>query len=289
MMLAAGFANADIDMAKLQGALEYMGIRPEDLPLAEQAIETRSLQQTRQALVHKAITAYGQGVISDQELQKTLTDCGYGKAASALVMQDALLERRITLARTSETFIVPEVTQGLLTAAEGAQALEAAGVQPWQADLKMQLAQTRAALIAARKAAQAEQRLIIRRQREETRAAIAEYEAGNLDDAGLAGALLAAQLDPVLIATTVAVEQAKRAGRLKFVFGQLLPPNDAALLSDRVGALETQFKKQLIDEATLRAQLAALKVDGPEIEALVARWAAARAAATKTGYELPVS
>src|SRR5216684_1499156 len=43
MMLAAGFANADVDMAKLQGALEYMGIRPEDLPLAEQAIVTRSL------------------------------------------------------------------------------------------------------------------------------------------------------------------------------------------------------------------------------------------------------
>lgn len=289
MMLAAGFANADVDMAALQGALEYMGIRPEDLPLAEQAVITRSLQQTRQALVNEAITAYGQGVVSDAELQQILTDAGYGKAASALVMQRALIARRITLARTSESFIVPEVTAGLLTPAEGAQALEAAGVQPWQADLKMTLAQTKAALVAARKAAAEAQRLVIRRQREETRVAITEYEAGTLDEAALSAALIAIGLDPVLVASTVAVEQAKRAGRLKFVFGQLLAPPAAKVLTEQVAALEGQFKKQLIDEASLRAQLAALKVDAPEIAALVARWAAARTAATKTGYELPIS
>lgn len=288
MMLAAGFANADIDMAKLQGALEYMGIRPEDLPLAEQAIVTRSLQQTRQALVHKAITAYGQGVVDDTELQQILTDSGYGKAASKLVMQDALLERRITLAREIESFIVPEVTQGLLTHAQGVQALEAAGIQPWQADLKATLADTRAALTQARKAAAAAHRLALERQRNLTRAAIAEYERGVLDDAGLTAALVALGLDPTLIATIVAVESAKRAGRLKLVYGQLLDPTAARILTESVAALETQFKKQLIDEATVRAQLAALKLDPLEIEALVARWAAARTAATKTGYQLPI-
>ncbi|HVH78787.1 MAG TPA: hypothetical protein VM782_05310, partial [Stellaceae bacterium] len=288
MMLAAGFANADIDMAALQGTLEYMGIRPEDLPLAEQAIVTRSLQQTRQALVNEAISAYGKGVVGDQELQQILTDAGYGKSASALVMQRALIARRIALATESESFIVPEVTAGLLTAAEGAQALESAGVQPWQADLKMSLARTKQALIEARKMAAAERRLEIQRQREATRGAIAEYETGVVDEVGLSAALIAIGLDPVLVASVVAVEQAKRAGRLKLVLGQLLSPKAAKVLEDQVAALETQFKKQLIDEANLRAQLAALKVGSSEIQALVARWAAARAAATKTGYELPI-
>lgn len=287
-MLAAGFANADIDMAVLQGALEYMGIRPEDLPLAEQAIVTRSLQQTRQALVHKAISAYGQGVVDDAELQQILTDAGYGKTASKLVMQDALLERRMTLAKETESFVVPEITQGLLTHAQGVQALEAAGIQPWQADLKAQLADTRAALTAARKAAEAAHKLALQRQRNLTRAAIAEYERGALDDAGLTAALIALGLDPTLIATIVAVESAKRAGRLRLVYGQLLDPTAARILAEKVAALETQFKKQLIDQASTRAQLAALKLDPAEIEALIARWAAARSGATKTGYQLPV-
>ena len=288
MMLAAGFANADVDMAKLQDTLEYMGIRPEDLPLAEQAVITRSLQQTRQALVNEAVTAYGQGVVSDDELAQILTDAGYGKSASKLVMQRALIARRITLARESESYLVPEVTQGLITADEGLQALEAAGVQPWQAQLKITLAETRAALTQARKALAAERKLELQRQRNLTRAAIAEYERGTIDEPGLTAALLALGLDATLVATIVAVENAKRAGRLKLVFGQLLTPSAAKLLEDQVAALETQFKKQLIDETTLRAQLAALNVDAPELDALIARWAAARAAATKTGYVLPV-
>jgi hypothetical protein len=52
------------------------------------------------------------------------------------------MARRIKLASITESFIVPEVTQGLLTALEGTQALEAAGVQAWFADLKIQLAET---------------------------------------------------------------------------------------------------------------------------------------------------
>jgi len=288
MMLAAGFANADVDMAKLQDTLEYMGIRPEDLPLAEQAVITRSLQQTRQALVNEAVTAYGQGVVGDAELDQILTDAGYGKSAAQLVKQRALIARRITLARESEAYLVPEITQGLVTADEGLQALEAAGVQPWQAELKVALAEARAAITQARKALAAERKLELDRQRNLTRAAVAEYERGALDEAGLTAALVASGLDAILVATIVAVENAKRAGRLKLVFGQLLTPAAATLLTDQVSALETQFKKQLIDETSLRAQLTALNVDGPEIEALVARWAAARAAATKTGYVLPV-
>lgn len=287
-VLAAGYINADLPTKQLYDAMQFMGLRAADQDLMYHTIEVRSLQQTRQALVNEAITAYGQGVVSDAELQQILTDTGYGSKAAALVMQRALLARRITLARESESFVVPEVVAGLLTPTEGAQAIEAAGVQPWQADLKMTLAQTKQVLVAARKSAAAAHKLQVQQQREATRVAITQYETGAIDAVALTAALTAIGLDPVLIGSVVAVEQAKRAGRVKLVYGQLLDPPAAKLLAEQVAALEGQFKKQLITEANLRAQLAALKVDPQETDALIARWAAARTAATKTGYVLPI-
>ena len=281
MMLAAGFANADIDMTLLTSVLQYMGLRPKDIPIATQAIVTRSLQQTRQALVNEAISAYGQGVVADAELQQILTDAGYGKSASALVMQRALIARRITLAKESESYVVPEVVAGLLSEDQGLQALEAAGVQPWQAQLKMTLAATKAELQAARKALAAEKKLALQRQREETKVAIQGFETGGLDAAALTAALIAIGLDPTLVGSTVAVEEAKRAGRLKLVYGQYLAPLAAKRLTEQVGALENQFKQVLIDDTAVQAGLQALGIDQPEVTALMAQWAAVRGLTAK--------
>jgi hypothetical protein len=289
MMLAAGFANADIPIPQLTSVLQYMGLRPGDIPLATQAINVRSLQATRQALVNEAISAYGQGVMGDDELQQILTEAGYGKAAAALAMQRALIARRITLAKESESYIVPEVTGGLLTSEQGQQQLEAAGVQPWQAELKMTLAGTKATLTAARKALAAEARLNLARERKAQEAAVASYQDGAIDAAGLTAALVAAQLDPVIVASVVAVEAAKRAGRLKLAYGQLLAPLAAKRLTEQVGAIENQFKQTLIDDATAQAQLQALGIDQPEVTALLAQWAAVRGLTAKAPELRPIA
>jgi hypothetical protein len=287
-MLAAGFTDQDVDHNVLRDAFQFMGLRDSDINLAIGSIDVRALQTVRQALVQETITAYADGVVSDQELQQTFTDCGWGKAASALGTRRALMARRIKLASQTESFIVPEVTAGLLTAPEGLNALEAAGVQPWFADLKIQLAETRASLNLNRKTLQAEAKLAHERARSGARTAIVEFRTGNLDSAGLGVALLASQVDPLIATLTVATESAIQQGKLKLVFGQLLDPKAAKVLTDQVGALEAQYKKQLIDDPTIIAQLKFLNIAQGEATALIAHWAAQKVATGKYAEQLPI-
>lgn len=287
-MIAAGFTNQEVPVATLTDAFQFMGLRDQDITLAINSVEVRALQAVRQAYAQETVTAYADGVVSDQELAQNLTDAGFGKTAASIVTKRALLARRIKLASITESFIVPEVTGGLLTAPEGTQALEAAGVQPWFADLKIQLAETRAALNLNRKQLAAQARLDHERSRSGARAAIAEFRVGNLDTAGLGAALVASQVDPLIATLTTATESAIQQGRLKLVFGQLLDPKAAKVLTDQVAAIEAQYKKQLIDDPTVVAQLKSLNVDQGEATALIARWAAQKVATGKYAEQLPI-
>jgi hypothetical protein len=137
-----------------------------------------------------------------------------------------------------------------------------------------------------RKTLQEEARLNHQRARAGARTAIVEFRTGNIDSTGLSAALLASQVDPLIATLTVATESAIQQGRLKLVYGQLLDPKAAKILTDQVAAIEAQFKKQLIDDATVVAQLKALNVDQGEATALIARWAAEKVKPTTYG-EMP--
>ena len=94
-------------------------------------------------------------------------------------------------------------------------------------------------------------------------------------------------MDPVLVASIVAVQSAVRAGRVRYLFGLLLTPQQHLLLVERITAIETQLKKQLIDLASARTQLEQLGIDRSDVEALLARWAAAIGKPTATGQLIP--
>jgi hypothetical protein len=175
-----------------------------------------------------------------------------------------------------------------LTAPEGFNALTAAGIQDWEANLKVTLAETRASLNLNKKTLAAEAKLAHERARSGARTAIVEFRTGNLDTAGLGAALLASQVDPLIATLTVATESAIQQGKLKLVFGQLLDPKAAKVLTDQVAALEAQYKKQLIDDATIVAQLKSLNVDQGEAAALIAHWAAQKVATGKYAEQLPI-
>ncbi len=72
------------------------------------------------------------------------------------------------------------------------------------------------------------------------------------------------------------------------MFGQLLSPEDAKRLVEQVAALETQYKKQLIDDVSVQAQLTSLKIDSVERQALISRWAAMKTKPTTTGEYKPI-
>jgi hypothetical protein len=212
--------------------------------------------------------------MADAELRQSLTDLGWSNDAVNLVIQRAALQRRVTLAQKVEQQIIPLVAQGSITSDAGLQQLEAAGVQPWHAELDITLATTKATIHAAKLEAALEERELRQTQRNLTRAAIAEFQSGTIDGAALTAQLVLIGLPASLIASIVSVQEATRVGRARSVYGKLLSPADAKLLTERVAAIAQQYKDTLISAAVAEAQLKQLGVDAADITALIARWAA---------------
>ena len=276
--------DAPFPTAQMQAILEDNALAPADATFMLDLLQYNSTKTLRNSYVGAAETAYAKGVLGDDELESILQNVGWSTDAIALVKSKVAIQRREVLAAKVEAQVIPLVRNGLITPDEGSQQLEAAGLQQWYVDLEITLATTQATIHAAVKEAQAEAKLAIQRQREATKIAIAEFQRGVLNEATLTAALLAAGLDPVLVASTVAVQDATRTGRLRLIYGQLMLPADAKILTDRVAAIGAQVHSQLITLAQGEAQLAALGVDQPEINALVARWLASLQSASTVGY-----
>ena len=221
-------------------------------------------------------------------MAQILTDAGYGQTAASLVTKRALLARRVKLASITESFVVPEVTGALLSPDQGTQALEAAGIQPWLAQLKVQLAETRAALNLNRKELAAEAKLALERERAGAKIAVTDFRNGTINAVGLEAALLAAQVDPLITGLTVATEQAIQQGRLKFIYGMLLTPENAKVLDQQVSALQSQVEHELLIPAQAQAQLQALNIPQPQVTALLARWFASISKPTAVETLLPI-
>jgi hypothetical protein len=273
--LATLLQDQPTDRAALTRILEDNAYAPADVTFLLDAFDYASTKNVRNSYVGELVTAYAHGVMADDELTQSLQNLGWSNTAINLVVQRAALQRRVTLAAKVEAQIIPLVRNGLITPSAGSQQLEAAGVQPWYADLEMTLATTQAEIHAAVLAEKEAEREARQTQRNLTRSAIAEFRAGRINAAGLTAALAALGLTPSLITSIVTVEEAAQVGRMRHVFGQLLSPDDARLLQERVAAIEAQYKAGLINEAAAAGQLQTLGLDSSEINGLIARWATA--------------
>ncbi len=281
--LATAIQDTAFPTDTMRAILEDNGLNPSNVTFFLDLLQQNSTRNVRNAYVSEAITAYADAVVADDELDTILTSVNYSDDAKAFVKNRALLQRRVALAKNVESQVIPLVAAGGLTSDQGLQQLEAAGVQPWLAQLKITLATTRAEVTALKKELSLEARNAAAQTRNLTRAAVAQYQAGTIDDVALTAALELLGLPQSLVASILSVQTATRAGRMKYVYGQLLDPEDAKVLTDRVAAIEQQLKKGLIDVASARSQLAGLKVDGAQADALLARWAAGPVAATPAG------
>jgi len=272
--LATAIQDTAFPTDTMREILEDNALSPEHVNFYLEVLERNSTRNVRNSYISEALTAYGQGVMSDSELDEVLSSVEWSDTAKQLAKSRALLQRRLLLAKEVEQQITSLVATGGMTPAMGEQQLEAAGVQSWLASLKITLAETKASVAALKRAQSEEHKLEVERQRNNTRTAISRYQAGTIDEEGLTAALALIGLDPTLIASIVSVQSALRAGRMRMVYGQLLSPEDAKVLTDRVSAIESQLKQTLITVDLARAQLASLGVDTKQADALLARWAA---------------
>ena len=224
--LATAIVDTPFPTSTMTAILQDNGFKDSDVNFLLGILQYNSTKNLRNSYLSEAITAYGDGVVGDSELNQILTSQGWSDDAVTMATNRALIMRRVKLATEVSSQVVSEVAAGLLTPEQGLQALEAAGVVDWQAQLKITLATTKAELQAARKAASAEAKLELTRQRNLTRAAVAQFERGAINADGLTAALLALGLDPTLIASVVSVETAKQAGKLKFVYRPISHPRE---------------------------------------------------------------
>jgi hypothetical protein len=281
--LATAIVDTPFPTDEMRTILEDNGLAPASVNFMLQVLEYNSTKNVRTSYVSEVLTAYAAGVMSDQEFNQVLDGLGWSDTAKQFEISRAQLQRRVNLAKAVEAQIVALVAAGSISPEVGQSQLESAGVVQWKADLEITLATTRADIHAAKLAATAEHKLELARQRAASTAAVSEYHAGRLDSAGLAAALLAAGVDPLVATLTGAAQEAIRAGRLRLVYGQLLAPEPAKVLSDQVAAIESQLKKQLIDLAQAGAQLNTLNLPEPERNALLARWEAMLVKPSTTG------
>jgi hypothetical protein len=280
-MLAAGFTNQDIDEQTIRDAAEFMGLQNRDVDLIIKAVQVRSIESLANSYVQEAMTAYGQGVVSDDELAGAFDDANWGAQAKALGQKRALLLRRINLARDAEATVVPEIRNGLLDEISGTTQLEDAGIQPWKAQLQATKANAGAIIAQRKKQLSDAQRLANERVRNLTRAAEAEFQRGNIDVAALTAALLAIPLDPIVAASIVAVQTAIAQGKQKFVYGKLRSATAAAALKLRVGTITEQIYKKVITPDQGYQELSFEDIDAATITQLVAT------AAAKAGLRFP--
>lgn len=190
-ILASAFADMPFPTPQITDVLEDNAYSPAHVQFMLDTFRFKSLSNVRNAYVAAAIAATGKGVMGEDELTQIMTNVGYGKPAQLLVQQHALIMRREQIVTEAESQIVFMVAAGVMTPDDGLHQLETAGVQPWRAQLKITLATTRADVHAAKLAATAEKKAELARQKNLMRIAIAEYQQGNIDEAGLTAALLA--------------------------------------------------------------------------------------------------
>lgn len=272
--LATMIEDQPFDRPQMKQILEDNSYSPDHVNFMLDEFEYASLKNLRNTLISAAIHAYERGVMDEKELTDLMDEQKWSDQAKKYVMDHALIQRRLTLAQKVELNVVPLVAAGLMPHEQGLQQMEAAGMQPWYADLEITLATTKATLTAAKLEASEEKKNKLIEQRNLTRAAIAEYQTGRIDTPALALALAKIGLDPVVLASITAVQEAKRDNLRKLTFGLHLPPDQSALLQQQVGAIEQQTKDQLINHATAKQMLENLKIPPPEITALLARWGA---------------
>lgn len=284
------YQDRPVDKAALRQVLEDSALSPADVNIMLDAFEYFSTQTVRNAYVNQLHAAYAAGVVGQEEMHAALDALGWSAEAKKYILDRAALEQRVNLARKVEAQVVPLVAAGQITGAEAIQQLEAAGVQPWYYNVEIALANTKAALHAAKLEAAAERKAELETQRDLTRAAVAQYQRGEIDLKQLGVALAGVGIDPALVAAILSVQQATAVGRQKVAYGVLLPAEQARVLSERVAAIEQQTKDQFLTLDQAEQMLHTLKIPPAEINALVARWAASlKKSAGASVYASPIT
>ena len=272
---------------QVKSAMEFAGLRPDDVTFLLGALEINSTKNVRQQYLAASVRSAELGTMTPAQLDGVLTSLNFSDDAKSWVQLTVATRKLEQLAELYRKSISEAYKFGQITDDQYVPALEAIGIGEADAQAHYAIDAIAKSGRAAMAAARAEARLEAARTRAATQAATASYRAGTIDEAALSAALVAAGVDPEIAAFIVTVQVERRLGPITFVYGRSLARDDALVLKEKVTAIEDQYKKQLITDADAYAALAALQIPDANAKALIAAWAALKSKPTTTGELLP--
>jgi hypothetical protein len=285
--LATLFQDTDVPVAAMRAALQFAGIRDQEINLMLPAFVWNATKNVRGEYISALVRSAELGTVSMQELTQELTTLGYSAAASDLIQLTVATRKELQLAELYRKSISEAYRYGTITDAQYVPSLEAIGISAADAQAHYavdSIAKTGKAAIAALKA---EERIAAQRMRAAGQAAIAGYKSGTIDAAALEAALLLAGYDPTVAGFAVTVQTLKRQGNEVFVYGVMLPRSAAVLLREQVSALGVQVKARLVTPPAALQALAGYGVPTANAQALVAEWTATHTPAADVGVLEP--
>lgn len=285
-MFATLLVDQPFPTDQVQSALEFAGLRPEDVAFLLPALELASTKNVRQQYLAAAVRSTELGTMTPADLDGVLTSLNFSDDAKSWVQLTVATRKLEQLAELYRKSISEAYKFGQITDDQYVPALEAIGIGA--ADAQAHYAIDSIALRGRESAAfaRAEAKLEASRTRAASSAALASYRAGTIDDVALLAALIAAGVDPAIAAFQVTVAVERKQGPLVFVYGLEISRRDALVLKENVAAVEAQYKKQLIDDAQAAAALSQLGIPERNATPLLATWAALKVKPTTTGEKL---
>jgi hypothetical protein len=225
--------------------------------------------------------AYVAGLLNDNDLISQLNSSQHNTDREVLILNTAKWRKLIKHTTDLETEYSTMFLGGLIDDGTYRGFLSGIGLQPDTVDVVAAKSEARANATLHRKELAQAAALQRATATEERRAAMTAFAAGKFNLGELAAALIATGLTATQAAAWTVQAQNQALGRQRFVFGLQMSPTDATLLQDRVAALETQRKKNLISAEQFVQALKNLKIPETYVDALAARTEAAAFKATK--------
>jgi len=272
--------------AEINDELTFSGMRPVSqarMLKAAPYLATATYRSQLHATIEKAYVA---GILSDQDFTDQMDLAETDTDRDSITLYRARIEKRLALIKELESAYSTQFKGHLIDQATYLSLLQGLGLQPDRVNALMAVSEAQANAALERQLEAAERQLERQTTSDERKAALRNFKNGVIDAAGLSAALILTGLSSTQAAAWVDLAVLEQAGASRFLYGQLLSPSDAKLLSERVTAIGTQVTKGLLDLDDAARQLGDLNVDAPDANALLAKWAAAKAAANAHGVIL---
>ena len=269
------FDTGAVTADQLRALMTFGGLRQQDQEVLIAASNELLIAPYQKTALTTVTTAYERGVISSADFDGYLQSLGVPEPARPIVRLEAQVRKLQQLDELYRKSISEGYKSGLISDADYVSQLESIGIDAADAEAHYavdSIAKQGKALTAAERGAASAAAI---NRRAATAAAIAQYKAGSLDDAQLAEALLAAGDSPSLAALVTAKVVAQHGGASALVFGAAVPRARAVLMREQVAAIGEQVLKKLISVDQARAELRGLGIPAANLEALLAKMAAA--------------